>query len=343
MKRVGILFVVLFLLTSCAGGGSPENPSISTKNEKQKVVTSGCSGQKSAADEDISSDDQASMNESLPYSYIVELKEKLLANEVQLPTDFKPAEGADINLELVAEYQPNTLRCTLLSLSGTVNLWAILFDKNGEISPFLIGDNLLNAPTIYSADIDADNTDEIILQCELDGSGSTGPYFRSLVLKFDGDEACAIYDSENETQWVDLGFRFAFLNQYQGVAKNVITDKKVVIDTSEYLFYDDRGQIEDPLSILEDGKFFTNSINSIKNKNNFLIFKPQDIDGDGIDEILVREDFFIDYQFARRVGCCYAVLQYDSKGFSIKDSNFVDTFDPNQTEFDENWSWVEMG
>ncbi|WP_418704041.1 hypothetical protein, partial [Anaerotruncus massiliensis (ex Liu et al. 2021)] len=303
------------------------------------LVTPGCSGQENINHENISVNGPTSAGESVSLSYLEFLKEKVLANEVPLPDGFKPDEG-DVELRLVAEFPPSTLRYTLLSVDGDVTQWVLLVDKEGEINSFLIGDNLLNAPTVRFGDIDADNGDEIILQCELDGAGTTGPYFRCIVLKYKCEESKVIYDSDEETQWIDLGFRFAFLNQYQGLAKNVRTGKEVAIDTSDYLIYDDSGQIEDPLSIIEDKKFFENAINTVKSRNNFLIFKPQDIDRDGKDEILVREDFFIDYQFARRIGACYAVLEYGPTGFTIKDCNFIGTYDLNRTASDENWLWI---
>ncbi|HIX66474.1 MAG TPA: hypothetical protein H9736_09520 [Candidatus Anaerotruncus excrementipullorum] len=183
-----------------------------------------------------------------------------------------------------------------------------------------LGPRLLDPPPPRLGDVGGDGTPEIFLHIQADGSGITGPFYQSYLLRQGDGQLQALYDSTRPEDRIDLGFQFAFLDGGQGVVRNTHLGTRTVLDTSAYGVYNEKGELADPLGVFREGVF---QGNLPQGQNFFLEFSPQDQDGDGVAEVQVAESFFVSYQMPRRMGTCHATLRWEEGGFSLVDAWFT--------------------
>jgi len=128
---------------------------------------------------------------------------------------------------------------------------------------------------LYLRDVDGDGLDEIIVQQTVDMSGGAGQFF-SRVFKVVGDEIQEIFNSPTIESQFDTGFTSKLKDGFQLEIKNRFTGYKATLDFSaskRYLgfYFDESGKVTRAETIHCDS---------------FHTFVPEDVDGDGIFEIV---------------------------------------------------------
>jgi hypothetical protein len=170
---------------------------------------------------------------------------------------------------------------------------------------------------LYAADIDGDGTDEVVVHRLMGMAGGAGSY-ASLVFKIAQGELLLLFhdnyyfDESAEASHFDTGFVGTCKEDRKLEISNVFTDMQVILDISNRYKdepFDANGKCNfDNFSC--DGSFFT--------------FEPEDVDGDGIAEI-VCEQYSCLRDHADGIGSAKTVLAYDTAEgeFQVIDAEFI--------------------
>ncbi|MDR2957875.1 MAG: hypothetical protein LBU61_06855 [Coriobacteriales bacterium] len=127
---------------------------------------------------------------------------------------------------------------------------------------------------LYLCDVDGDGLAEIIVQQDTDMFGGMGQY-QSTVFKIYNDELIEIFGYPlPDPMKLDTGFTSQFLGGYRLEISNTITGYNTILDISDRYFKE---------AFDEEGRFVRNERISC---DHFNEFKPEDIDGDGVFEIV---------------------------------------------------------
>lgn len=168
--------------------------------------------------------------------------------------------------------------------------------------------------TLYFADIDGEKGKEVLLHETKGMSGGAGQYLSRVYDFKDGEikEIFTSYDKENK--YYETGFDCTLLENHMLRIDNTITGYtttfEVIRDNEEYFtkwWHNDDGELRD-ISLWVDG---------------FNCFEPEDVDKDGISEIICRQYTCLN-SHADYVGSAMSVLKYsiDTKSFYVYDTWF---------------------
>lgn len=162
---------------------------------------------------------------------------------------------------------------------------------------------------LYLCDIDGDSYNEIVVQQLVGISGGAGQY-HSYIFKYENNEIIKMFDSVTGNKF-DTGFSSILKDNYKVEISNAITGYKTEIDYYENpIYYNDDG------TVAEDRDWLM--------VDNFREFKPEDIDNDGIYEILCLQYSSLcghtDY-----IGDAQSYLKYnsDNKQFEVVKVDFI--------------------
>lgn len=137
-------------------------------------------------------------------------------------------------------------------------------------------DQCIPAPTrgtLHFADVDGDGVQELLIHYDTGGCGGFGSY-QTWVLKLAQEELRVLFSGEGQFD-TDTGFESRFLDGYHMEVTNRITGYQLVFDVKEAY----RRQFEEGGKVLH----YTIMLDS------FYEFAPEDVDGDGISEILCKQ------------------------------------------------------
>jgi len=166
---------------------------------------------------------------------------------------------------------------------------------------------------LYVCNIDSDAQDEIIVHQLVGSAGGAGSY-KARIFKVIGNEIEELYCFDNENM-LYTGFFGRLKNGYVVEIRNSFTGKKHKLDMSGEERYE--GVLFDA-----DGKVIKNSGWGVM-CDSFCEFSPNDIDGDGIYEIVCKQYVSL-YSHSDGLGLAESVLRFDegSQSFEVIDSDF---------------------
>lgn len=153
--------------------------------------------------------------------------------------------------------------------------------------------------TIYLADVDGDGTAEILIHENTGGCGGYG-LWRTWVLKVENGEIRTLFENYNE---FDTGFESRYLENAQLEVTNRITGYSLVFDRKE--IYNSYPADTDPNMMIDP----------------FYHFVPEDVDADGVYEILCKSyTSILSHSDYTGSACC--VLKYDTQtqSFQVADA-----------------------
>lgn len=170
--------------------------------------------------------------------------------------------------------------------------------------------------TLYTADVDGDGTDEIIVQQTVGMSGGAGSYL-SRIFKVNEDKIEEIFssvlqDSNGDWSVWNTGFISEFLSGRKLEISNSFTNYSTTLDISEKYtadFFDKDGKGPAGLTVTCDS---------------FNKFVPNDVDGDGIYEIVCMQYVFL-ADHSDYIGDAKTVLKYNTKQqtFEVAQAEFI--------------------
>lgn len=165
------------------------------------------------------------------------------------------------------------------------------------------GVSTLPVDSMYLGDVDGDGSQEIVIHNNTGGVGGFG-LWRVWVLKLEDDEFDILFKNFDE---FDTGFESRFLDGYQMEVTNCITDYKLVFDVKE----GHRKYIEEADKLPSDEIWL----------DPFYEFVPDDVDNDGISEIVCKQYTSI-YGHADYTGsaCCVLKFNTDAQNFEVVDA-----------------------
>ena len=153
------------------------------------------------------------------------------------------------------------------------------------------------------ADVDGDGLQEILVHDNTGGVGGFG-LWRVWVLELEGEEIRVLFENYNE---FDTGFESRFLDGYQLEVSNYITGYRLVFDVKENhrRYYEESGEVPSD-GIMTDP---------------FFEFIAEDVDGDGISEIICKQYTSI-FGHSDYTGTACSVLKFskDWKTFVVVDA-----------------------
>lgn len=152
--------------------------------------------------------------------------------------------------------------------------------------------------SLFSADIDGDQVQEILVHNDTGGHGGFGIY-QVWVLKPENDDLRTLFYNDGE---FDTGFESRLLEGYQLEVKNRFTGYKQIFDATVYKEYIDGSDR------LPEGNI---------NLDPFYVFQPTDIDDDGISEIMCKQYTNI-LDHADYTGSACSVLKFNQKSQSFE-------------------------
>lgn len=182
-----------------------------------------------------------------------------------------------------------------------------------DLSPQEFNSPASMGATLYFADLDGDKDKEILLQEVKGMSGGSGQYL-SRVYDFTDSEIKKIFTSyDKENKYYNTGFDCTLLENHMLRIDNAFTGYtttfEVVRENEEYFqwWYDDDGD-------LRNTSLWVDSFNR---------FEPEDVDDDGISEIVCRQYTCLN-NHADYAGSAITVLKYnsDTKSFYVYDAWF---------------------
>lgn len=161
--------------------------------------------------------------------------------------------------------------------------------------------------SLYLRDIDGDGLDEIIVWQQVGASGGEGQHC-SFVFKIINDELKMIFESGPSRSKFDTGFSGTLQDGFELKIENKFTSYSITLDLKTNRHFDKNGKV----TIREDMAVYC-----------FTKFIPEDIDGDGIFEIVCSQ---------------YASLGYHNEGIGkaksiLKFNSTLQTFEVIQAEF----------
>lgn len=164
---------------------------------------------------------------------------------------------------------------------------------------------------LYVCDIDGDVQEEIIVHRLVGSAGGAGSY-KASIYKIIGNDVVELYSYDNENM-LYTGFYSRLRDGYVVEIINRYTGKKKKLsfageDKYEGVIFDSRGKPIDEWGIICDS---------------FCEFVPDDIDGDGVYEIVCKQYVSL-YSHSDGLGLAESVLKYNVKtrDFEIVDSDF---------------------
>lgn len=236
-------------------------------------------------------------------------------------------------------YSNNNYSYYLVEIKGKDHLSEYLFCIKAEddFAIFPLGKYSQDNYKLYCVDIDNDASDEIVLQLFNLPIKETFP--SSWVLKFDGKKINNLFcadgtvKKENQVGWKEPGFEITFENQYKIAVQNSRYDYKEALDAMKILssqlleiIYDKEGNINEKHPTY--GFYFEKGI-PYKNMNPnhcYYIFKPIDIDQDGIYELIAAKKYTYSFQSIDvYIGDELIVLKYmpEIGSFTISSVDFI--------------------
>lgn len=364
MKRVLLVLIALVLFFSCAGcvqSNLPDNPD-SGKNE---ISVSNSDENASHVQDDDTSDSSSISNtggeksetDSSGISGYEDYK-TLLIQELanfnddsfsELKEDIKQDDIQIVSVEKCAVATNKDAKCILFCIDGY--FWVIGI-VNDHITAFQhVATTPSDEYSIYFADIDGDGLDEIITH--FGTTAAKGPSRESGIYKWENNSITPLLVAdgspvENQINWFDAGFELYLSDGYKCTVNNTITGKTEVFNALDVtnlpdFVFDENGNINvtHPTykQYFEENKPYKNLCIT----HNFLVFKPVDIDGDGVYEIMAAESFLMDFQLDIGVGLSYIILKYNAQtnSFEVADSAFLPKWVPFDSDewrtFEENW------
>lgn len=144
--------------------------------------------------------------------------------------------------------------------------------------------------TIYLADVDGDGTDEILIHENTGGCGGFG-LWRTWVLKVEKGQIRTLFENYNE---FDTGFQSRYLENAQLEVTNRYTGYSLVFDRKE--IYNSYPADTDPNMMIDP----------------FYHFAPEDVDADGVYEILCKSYTSI-LSHSDYTGSACSILKYDAQ------------------------------
>lgn len=147
---------------------------------------------------------------------------------------------------------------------------------------------------LFFGDVDGDGIREILVHSNTGGVGGFGLWY-TWVLKVEGNDIRILFENYNE---YDTGFESRFLDGYQMEVKNKITGYTLVFDIKE-----SHKAYIDAIQKLPDGNIIMDP---------FYVFEPEDVDNDGISEIICKQ--YTSWQsHADYTGTACSVLKFNNQ------------------------------
>lgn len=188
------------------------------------------------------------------------------------------------------------------------------------------------------ADIDGDGCDEIIIHSLTPVSSKDGPVYECFIYRWDGQNLCPVEVVS------DTGFRMVFSSEESCTMENIYTGGKTPVNPG-YLLYE-AGPNHQTFS--EQFGYNSPIENAMGTPYRFLTFRPADVDGDGIYEILVQQSFSAGgISHYPLVGQTYTALKYDreSSSFKVILSAFeqwnMDRYIPDADNWYQDYEWLK--
>lgn len=169
---------------------------------------------------------------------------------------------------------------------------------------------------LYLADLDGDGLDEIIVNRCIAMSGGAGGYISQVFKYYGYADFRMIFNSENTFEYY-TGFTSELKDGFKLEINNVFTGYKTVIDYNNATKY--RGVYWD-----ESGKVIRTQNYDYLMYDSFREFYPEDVDGDGIDELVCLQYTSL-YSHSDYIGNAKTVLKYNEKykTFEVIDAEFI--------------------
>lgn len=191
-------------------------------------------------------------------------------------------------------------------LAVTTESKVLFFDLSTNNSEGCYGEEL------FVSDIDGDEIDEIILHQTVGLTGGAGQY-QSRIFRVIENNIEEVFLSTSKNKY-DTGYLCELKRDFKLCVKNDITDYSTTIDVKdkqEYIgvYFDENGNPIDTAEIMID---------------NFCDFKPEDVDNDGIDEIVAKQYVSLNGHMDC-IGYAESVLKYNSKSetFEVVNAKFL--------------------
>ncbi|MDE6519058.1 MAG: hypothetical protein K2K91_01160 [Ruminococcus sp.] len=169
-----------------------------------------------------------------------------------------------------------------------------------------------HSDVMYTGDIDGDGDDEIIVNQLVGVTGGVGSYY-SYVFDYENGNITELFSSHMDDMF-DTGFSSKLKDNYIVEFSNTFTGFSTEIDyyRNSNLFNDD-GTVANGKNDSDHAMF-----------DSFREFKPEDVDGDGICEILCLQ-FTAMNSHVEYVGDAQSYLKYnsDNKQFEVIKADFI--------------------
>ena len=175
-------------------------------------------------------------------------------------------------------------------------------------------DELALGETLYTADLNGEGLEELVMQRHLDDFGGAGQYC-SYIFNLGRDNIeelfCSIVSCGDDFKVFDTGFSCETLENYQMRVKNNVTGYSITVDISAKYSED---CFAPSGKLLFSPELFCDS---------FFDFYPEDVNGDGVFEIVGSQYAYLDIH-GNGLGCANSVMEFDSqsKTFQVIDVNF---------------------
>lgn len=147
-------------------------------------------------------------------------------------------------------------------------------DTGTEMLSKQLESNVFQLPSvgIFLGDVDGDKVEEILIHSNTGGNGGYG-LWQTWVLKIEDGEIHILFENFDE---FDTGFKSRFLEDYRLEITNYITGYNLVFDVKDSHKNAYKSAKEPPTSY-------------ILNLDPFCFFEPEDVDHDGISEVVCRQ------------------------------------------------------
>ena len=308
--RIGAIVLISLVLSSCSVdiGKDPVEPAVQQQDSVEitpatQEIPAHQNLLKTYAERSVL-DANEGMTIDVPevglYGLVVRRKEKgYLTSSSSFPTA----------VYILGDYRYDRSACHDSYLAVEVEGKVLFFDFKNNCD-----DDLL-----YLCDVDGDGLDEIVVQQVFAPSGGAGSY-ESHVFKVVDDDICEIFDSlivdpsDNSWSYFDTGFSGVQQDGFKEVISNKMTGYEITLDYSSESRY--RGRIfDDNGKVIEGFDIHCGS---------FYQFIPEDIDGDGIYEIVCLQYVSITDE-TDWIGDAKSILKFnpDSQRFEVVQAEFI--------------------
>jgi len=257
---------------------------------------------------------------SIKNEYFLEWYARILYEDWPVDSsDKSPAESA--GTILFEENYPKVLECgeadgyvTLESLdkSKTCRVYArkyrnpdnpysydlyVDIDTGTEILSKYLESNVFQLPSVgvFLGDVDGDKVEEILIHSNTGGNGGYG-LWQTWVLKIEDGEIHILFENFDE---LDTGFKSRFLEDYKLEITNRFTGYKLVFDVKDSHKNAYKSAKEPPTGYT-------------LNLDPFCFFEPEDVDHDGISEIVCRQ-YTSHIGHLDNTGTAHSVLKFNTQ------------------------------